>query len=199
METLYKAKTIAEMDREADKLILKWAAGGMLTNLAPPPFDFIGIMAAMTKLGYDVAKIYDIECEEKTFKKLAWIIFKGVGAVNTAAKIGTSLFYYVPGVNLANALLIQPPLVFALTFTAGKSYKKYFSTIKATGKEPEDSEIKKTAKKIYKEESEKAIKKIREKIKDKDELKELDKLLYRIQNGDIQKKFKDKIKDIMKW
>ena len=145
-------KTVEMMDNEADKVILKWSAGGLIGNLAPPPFDTMAVVSAMAKMGYDIAMIYeDVKMDKNELLRLAKIIFKGASSVGLAANIGTSLLKYIPGVNVAVALLIQPPIVMALTYTAGKSYKKYFSTYQRTGKRPDDSELLKIAKSIYKE------------------------------------------------
>lgn len=127
----------------------------------------MAVVTAMAKMGYDIAMIYeDVKRDKNELLRLAKIIFKGASSVSLAANIGTSLFKYVPGVNVVVALLIQPPIVMALTYTAGKSYKKYFSTIQRTGKRPEDSEIVKFAKSIYKEKPQKA----KAEIKGKNEL-----------------------------
>lgn len=95
----------------------------------------MAVVSAMAKMGYDIAMIYeDVKMDKNELLRLAKIIFKGASSVGLAANIGTSLLKYIPGVNVAVALLIQPPIVMALTYTAGKSYKKYFSTYQRTGK-----------------------------------------------------------------
>lgn len=155
-------KDIEMMDKKADKVILKWAAGGLLGNLAPPPFDSLAVIAAMAKMGVDIALIYeDVELSKEEVYRLAKIIFKGVSGVNLAANFGTSLLKYVPGVNVAVALLVQPPMVMALTYAAGKSYKRYYSTVQRTGKKPDDNELVKFAKNIYKENFKAATKKLK--------------------------------------
>lgn len=148
-------KTLEMMNQEADKVILKWSAGGLIGNLAPPPADTIAVVAAMTKMGVDIAKVYGVSIGWDELKKIAWMIFKGAGAVNIAANIGTSLFKYIPGVNVLVALLVQPPIVAALSYTTGKTYKKYFISVLTKGKGLSDDEIKKLAKQTFKEEKNK--------------------------------------------
>lgn len=148
-------KTIEMMNQEADKVILKWSAGGLIGNLAPPPFDSIAVVSAMAKMGVDIAKVYEVDIGWDELKKIAWMIFKGVGAVNLAANFGTSLLKYIPGVNVWVALLIQPPIVAALSYATGKTYKRYFVSVLTRGKGLSEEEIKKIAKQTFKEEKKK--------------------------------------------
>lgn len=150
-------KKIEIMDKEADKVILKWSAGGLIGNLAPPPFDSIAVVSAMAKMGYDIAIIYeDVEFTKDEAWQLAKLVLKAMRSVGFAAKLGTNLLKYIPGVNVWVALFVQPPIVAAMSYTTGQSYKKYYRTIQLTGKKPEDSEMVKFAKSIFKQKLEEA-------------------------------------------
>jgi uncharacterized protein (DUF697 family) len=120
------SKDLAEMDRQADKIIGGWTFGSLVGNLLPPPFDVIAVGAAFAKMGYDLSKVYEVPMSMGELKRMGVAIAKGIGAVSGAAFIGSSIFKWVPGVNIWVALLIQPPMVAAVTYAAGKTFKDYY-------------------------------------------------------------------------
>lgn len=117
------------MNEKADKVIATSSLGSLAGNLLPPPFDSMAVGAAIARMGIEIAKAYEVEVTWDEMKRIGMILAKGLGAVATASYIGTGLFKYVPGVNVWVALLVQPPIVGAMTYAAGQSYKQYFITM----------------------------------------------------------------------
>jgi len=51
---------------------------------------------------------------------------KGIGGVLAASYVGTGLLKHDPGVNIWVALLIQPPMVAAVSYSVESAFKQYF-------------------------------------------------------------------------
>ena len=120
------SKTLIEMDKQADKIIGGWTFGSLAANLLPPPFDVIVVGSAFAKMGYDLSKVYEISISMGELKRIGKVIAKGIAAVSGAAFVGTSIFKWIPGVNIWVALLVQPPIVAAIAYSAGKTFKEYY-------------------------------------------------------------------------
>jgi hypothetical protein len=136
---------IAAMDRQADRVIAKWTFGGLAANLLPPPFDVMAVSAAFVRMGQRLARVYEVEVTARELKPLTKAMAKGIGSVALAAKIGTDLFKYVPGVNVWVALLIQPPIVAAIAYSVGSSFKAYYRVLKSEGRALSPEELQKLA------------------------------------------------------
>jgi uncharacterized protein (DUF697 family) len=117
---------LQKMDETADRAITGWSAAALGANLLPPPLDVLAVGVVFAKLGQRLAKIYGVEMDWSMLVKLGRGIARGVGAVAAASYLGTGLFKYVPGVNIWVALLIQPPMVAAMAYSAGQAFKRYF-------------------------------------------------------------------------
>ena len=125
---------LAAMDRRADRVIVGWTFGGLAANLLPPPFDMIAVSAAFVRMGEKLARVYEVKITSTELKPLAKAMAKGITGVALAAHIGTGVFKYVPGVNLWVALLIQPPIVAAIAYSVGSSFKAYYRILKTEGR-----------------------------------------------------------------
>ena len=143
------AKNMAELDAQADKVIAGWSFGSLVGNLCPPPFDMILVGSALAKMGWELSKIYGAQIDMRELKRIGVVMAKGIFGVGTASYIGTGLFKYIPGVNLWVALLIQPPIVAAISYAAGQGYKKYFHVVVNGETKLSDEEIKKIAEKAF--------------------------------------------------
>lgn len=141
--------TLEEKSKKADKLIAGWSLGSLAGNLLPPPFDTMAVCTAVAKMGWEIAKIYEVDITWGEVKRIAMVLAKGFGAVATASYVGTGLFKYVPGVNIWVALLVQPPIVGAMSYAAGQSYKKYFEIVLSKGKKLTDEEIRQMAESAF--------------------------------------------------
>ena len=112
------------MDQEADKVIAGWTFGALAANLLPPPFDYIAVGAVFAKMGSKLGTVYEFPMNWKQLRSIGKAIGKGVAGVAAAAYVGTGIFKYIPGVNIWVALLIQPPIVAAIAYSAGKAFKR---------------------------------------------------------------------------
>ena len=131
------------MDRQADRVIATWTVGGLVANLLPPPFDVVAVSAAFVRMGQRLARVYEVDITAKELKPLAKAMTKGITGVALASHIGTGVFKYVPGVNVWVALLIQPPIVAAIAYSVGSSFKAYYRIIKTEGRTLSPEELQK--------------------------------------------------------
>jgi hypothetical protein len=96
-------------------------------------------------MGTKIGEVYRITVSGKVLKNIGLSIAKGVGAVIGAGYIGTGLLKYIPGVNLWAALLIQPPMVAAVAYSAGSAFKRYYHVLLSDGKDLTPEEMRKLA------------------------------------------------------
>ena len=141
---------LQEMDKKADKIIKGWTFGALVANLLPPPFDYMAVGASFAKMEVSLGEIYEIPISTDVLKSIGNAIAKGVGIVAGASYVGSGLFKYIPGVNLYVALLVQPPIVAAIAYSAGKAFKDYYH-IKRSGGELTPEEMRKITENALKE------------------------------------------------
>lgn len=127
-------QSIEQQNEAADSVIANWSFVALAANLLPPPFDTIAVGSVFARMGGRLAEVYDVEMSWHVLRSIGFSVAKGVGAVATAAYIGTSLFKYVPGVNLWAALLIQPPIVAAIAYSVGHAFKRYYQIMLLEGR-----------------------------------------------------------------
>lgn len=144
-------QTLEQMDERADKIIAGWSLGSLVANLLPPPFDYLAVGASFAKMGVSLGEVYEIPISMGALKSIGKAIAKGVGGVAGASYIGTGLFKYIPGVNLWVALLIQPPIVAAVSYSAGKAFKEYYHLKRSGGKDLTPDEMRSLAEHALKE------------------------------------------------
>lgn len=135
------------MNNKADEVIAGWSFGSLAGNLLPPPFDMMAVASAFAAMGYQLSKVYEVPTTLGEMKRIGKVIAKGIASVSGAAYIGTSIFKYIPGVNIWVALLVQPVMVGAMSYCAGKTYKNYFEFHITNGHNLTDSELRKIAEK----------------------------------------------------
>lgn len=119
-------RTLQGMDAEADRIIAKWSIASLAGNLLPPPFDMMAVGAAFARMGQRLGHVYKIDLSWRHLMNLSMAMAKGVAACAVAFHVGSGLFKYVPGVNLWVALLVQPPIVAAMSYAVGKTFKQYY-------------------------------------------------------------------------
>jgi len=129
VKTMEWQEKVRQMDEKADAVIAGWSLGAFAANLLPPPFDTMAIGAVFAKLGADIGKV----------------IGTGVGGVAAASYVGTGLLKWIPGVNVWVALLIQPPIVAAISYAAGNTFKNYYRIHITEGRDLTPDEIKEMA------------------------------------------------------
>jgi hypothetical protein len=102
-----------------------------------------GVFAGM---GARIGSAYGVQVSAPVLKEMGVAVAKGIGGVLAASFVGTGLLKYVPGVNLWVALLVQPPMVAAVAYAAGRVFKLYYHTIILEGRELSTAEIGELAK-----------------------------------------------------
>jgi hypothetical protein len=144
-------KQLASMDQQADEAIGNWTLGALAANLLPPPFDMMAVGTVFGKMGARLANIYEVKVSWPVLKTLGMSMAKGVGAVLTASYIGSSIFKYIPGVNLWVALLVQPPMVAYIANSVGGAFKQYFRLRITEGRDLTPDEIRELAESALRE------------------------------------------------
>lgn len=140
------SEDVQRMDQKADEIIGGWTFGALVANFLPPPFDTIAVAVVFAKLGAAIGEVYGVTLSWDTLMDMGKAIAAGVGSVATAAYVGTSLFKYIPGVNIWVALLVQPPVVAAIAYAAGNSFKDYYRLRITEGRDLTPEQIREMAK-----------------------------------------------------
>lgn len=140
-----EAEKLNKMDEEADKVIAGWTMGAFCANLLPPPFDVIAIATVFAKMGSRLGEIYEVKVSYNVMKSLAMGITKGIGGWLAAYAAGSELLKWIPGLNVWIALLIQPPIVAAVAYSAGNAFKEYFHVHISGGKDLTPEQLQKLA------------------------------------------------------
>jgi len=136
---------VRQMDEKADAVIAGWSLGAFAANLLPPPFDTMAIGAVFAKLGADIGEVYGVTFNWGKLVDIGKVIGTGVGGVAAASYVGTGLLKWIPGVNVWVALLIQPPIVAAISYAAGNTFKNYYRIHITEGRDLTPDEIKEMA------------------------------------------------------
>ena len=142
-------RELFERSQKADKVIAGWSLGTVAGNLLPPPFDYIVVGTAIAKMGWEIAKVYGVSPSWDEIKRIGMVLAKGLGAVAAASYVGTSALKWIPGLNIWVALLMQPPIVGAMSYAAGQSYKRYFEIILTEGRNLSNEDLKKIAESAF--------------------------------------------------
>ncbi|MBD1855498.1 MULTISPECIES: hypothetical protein [Leptolyngbya] len=139
-------ENVRKMDEQADTIIAGWSFGALAANLLPPPFDTMVVGAVFAKLGADIGEVYGVTFNWDKLLDIGKVIATGVGGVAAASYVGTGLLKWIPGVNVWVALLIQPPMVAAIAYAAGNTFKNYYRIHITEGRDLTPEEIKEMAK-----------------------------------------------------
>jgi len=128
-------------DMKADRIIKRFALTAGAFNLLPPPFDTLTVGATFARMGQQMADAYDVKLTWNVLRTSGIAMAEGIGAVAGGVWAGNTLLKLIPGVNVWVALLIQPPLVGAMAYSVGNTWKYVFHSICAGGKGPDNAEI----------------------------------------------------------
>jgi|SRR5215472_7211532 len=139
------------MDEQADKAIAKWSFAALAANVLPPPFDLVAVGVVFGGMGKRLASIYGVEMNKTVLRDLAVAIATGTGTVLAGYYVGTGLMKYIPGVNFWIALLAQPPVVGALAYASGHTFKQYYHAILTENRYLTTDEVKAIVKKVLEE------------------------------------------------
>lgn len=135
------AEIVEAMNNRADKVIAGWSFVALGANLLPPPFDMVVVGGVFAGMGSHIADAYDVKISPKVLRNLGVALAQGVGAVLAGYYVSSGLLKFVPGVNVWVALLIQPPVVGAVSYAAGHAFKQYYLTVLTEGRELSPGEV----------------------------------------------------------
>ena len=145
VDWIINKEELQEMDKQADKVIANWSFRALAANLLPPPFDIIVVGTVFAKMGARLGEIYEVRVSWSILKSIGKAIATGIGAVVAGGYVGTGLLKYIPGVNIWVALLVQPPMIAAVAFAAGKVFKQYYHTRITEGRDLSPEQIREQA------------------------------------------------------
>lgn len=150
VETMEWQEKIRKMDEKADEVIAVWSFGAFAANLLPPPFDVMAVATVFAKLGADIGEVYEVTLNWEKLVDIAKVIGTGISGAATASFLGSELLKWIPGLNVWVALLIQPPMVAAISYTAGNTFKNYYRTHITELRDLTPDEIKEMAESLLK-------------------------------------------------
>jgi uncharacterized protein (DUF697 family) len=124
----------AELDERADRIIMKYSVVGGAWNLLPTPFDVLATTGTFSKMATELASVYGVMIPGSRARQIGSAIATGTASVmGTAmgiAYVGSRLLKYVPGYGFGVSLLVQAPMVGAVSYAAGETLKDYFRKAK---------------------------------------------------------------------
>jgi uncharacterized protein (DUF697 family) len=136
------AARLAESDARADVIIRRFSLTAGAVNILPPPLDMLAVGSTFARMGQQMARAYDASLNREVLRTAGLAMAEGVAAVAGGVYVGNSLLKFVPGVNIWVALLVQPPLVGAIAYAVGNTWKYFFRVVSAGGKGPDNAELK---------------------------------------------------------
>jgi uncharacterized protein (DUF697 family) len=126
-------------DEEADRIAMRFSLGAGAANLLPPPLDTMAVASALALMGSRMAKAYGVKINREVLRTAGISMAQGVLAPIGASWGGTELLKAVPGMSVWVGLLIQPPIVAAITYAAAETWKYYFHVVSAGGRGPDNA------------------------------------------------------------
>jgi uncharacterized protein (DUF697 family) len=126
-------------DEEADRIARRFSLGAGAANLLPPPLDTMAVASTLALMGRRMAKAYGVKINREVFRTAGISMAQGVLAPISASWGGTELLKAVPGMSVWVGLLVQPPIVAAITYAAAETWKYYFHVVSAGGRGPDNA------------------------------------------------------------
>lgn len=124
----------SELDERADRIIMKYSIVGGAWNLLPTPFDVLATTGTFSKMATELASVYGVMIPGARARQIGSAIATGTASVmGTAmgiAYVGSRLLKYIPGYGFGVSLLVQAPMVGAISYAAGETLKDYFQKAK---------------------------------------------------------------------
>jgi len=115
-----------EMDKKANMIVARYAIVSSAWNVLPPPFDLMGVAATFAKMATELAGVYQVIVSNSRARQMGWAIATTTASVLGVAYAGSRLVKLIPGVSWLAALLVQAPIVGAVTWAAGDALREYF-------------------------------------------------------------------------
>jgi uncharacterized protein (DUF697 family) len=128
-----------DLDRKADLIVARYAVVSAAWNILPPPADVIGVTATFSKMTTELAGVYQVIVSSKRARQMGWAIATTTASVLGITYAGSRLVRLIPGGYLPS-LLIQAPIIGAVSWAAGDALKGYFKQARM-GVEPSISSL----------------------------------------------------------
>ncbi len=123
-----------ELDKKADMIIARYTVVSTASNILPFGLDVVAVTAAFTKMTTELAGVYQVLVSNKRARQMGWAIASTTGTVLGAAYAGSRLAKLIPG-GYFFGVLVQAPIVGAVSWAAGDVLKQYFKATRQ-GNEP---------------------------------------------------------------
>jgi uncharacterized protein (DUF697 family) len=120
----------SELDKRADRIILKYSVVGGAWNLLPLPFDVMGATGTFSKMATELASVYGVMIPGARARQIGTAVATGTASVMGISYLGSRLLKFIPGYGFGLSLLVQAPVVGAISYAAGETLKDYFRKAK---------------------------------------------------------------------
>lgn len=120
----------SDLDRRADRIILKYSVVGGAWNLLPMPFDVMGATGTFSKMATELASAYGVMIPGARARQIGTAIATGTASVMGISYLGSKLLKFIPGYGFGLSLLVQAPVVGVISYAAGETLKDYFRKAK---------------------------------------------------------------------
>ena len=115
-----------ELDKKADGIVGRYALVSGAWNILPPPLDMIGVSETFAKMVTELAGVYQVIVSSSRARQMGWAIATTTASVLGIAFAGSRLVRLIPGGGWVASLVLQAPLVGAVSWAAGDALKDYF-------------------------------------------------------------------------
>ena len=115
-----------ELDKKADGIVGRYALVSGAWNVLPPPLDMMGVSATFAKMVTELAGVYQVIVSSSRARQMGWAIATTTASVLGIAFAGSRLVRLIPGGGWVASLVLQAPLVGAVSWAAGDALKDYF-------------------------------------------------------------------------
>jgi uncharacterized protein (DUF697 family) len=124
-----------EMDSKANAVIMRYALVSGAWNILPPPLDMMGVVGTFAKMATELAGVYQVIVSSTRARQMGWAIATSTASVLGVAGVTARLVRFIPGGGILASLLVQAPIVGAVSWAAGDALKHYFKQTRM-GNEP---------------------------------------------------------------
>jgi uncharacterized protein (DUF697 family) len=123
-----------ELDKRADMIIARYTVVSTASNVLPFGLDVVAVTAVFAKMTTELAGVYQVLVSNKRARQMGWAIATTTGTVLGVVFAGSRLAKLVPG-GYFFGVLVQAPIVGAVSWAAGDALKHYFKQTRM-GNEP---------------------------------------------------------------
>jgi len=123
-----------ELDKKADMIIARYTVVSTASNVLPFGLDVVAVTAVFAKMTTELAGVYQVLVSNKRARQMGWAIATTTGTVLGVVFAGSRLAKLIPG-GYFFGVLVQAPIVGAVSWAAGDALKHYFKQTRQ-GNEP---------------------------------------------------------------